>query len=264
MIRLSVILFFLGSCVSSYEMYAGPPWTSYVVGKGGGDFLLIQEFDKPTSVARYSVQFEIYNKTLPEQLISTRTRLLGSNDCMSWTELCDYKPGTPLGIEVTALNTALLVVRPNPECRRSFFCYGLSVHFHKDSIAKPIAVSNVKIEPGPMECCDDPVYCPEYRGHVHRTKSGVECQEWSKDEPQEKSNPLKSAYNDIIRQMFYGLEANYCRTPTSLKTPWCYTMGLNAGRSATFPSARNLEGHIPRFLESRGPYRRDTALLSLI
>ena len=58
----------------------------------------------------------------------------------------------------------------------------------------------------------------EYRGTVHVTKSGLQCQRWDSQSPQRhtltpKNNPKA------------GLVNNYCRNPDSDSVgPWCYTM----------------------------------------
>lgn len=232
MILSAFILLLLGSRVTSF-----PDTDSlrYVVGKERGDFMVIKEFAKPTSIGEYSFKLEIYNKTRPAKMIRTRTRLVGSNDCLNWTELCDSIRGfryRAVGLDVIERWT----VNPHPQCRQSFFCYGISIHYTIENSTKPLAVSHVEIVPGPSECCVDPTNCPDYRGHVHQTRSGVECQAWSQDEPQDRSDKVKGIYHDPEQRKSFGLKANYCRDPTGLQRPWCYTKGTERWEDCHIPT----------------------------
>ncbi|XP_056020701.1 zonadhesin-like isoform X2 [Ostrea edulis] len=51
----------------------------------------------------------------------------------------------------------------------------------------------------------------KYAGHVHKTKSGKECQDWGRQRPHSHS------YRKLANQ------GNFCRNPDNEPTPWCYT-----------------------------------------
>jgi hypothetical protein len=58
----------------------------------------------------------------------------------------------------------------------------------------------------------------DYRGCAHKTVGGVECQNWSSQEPHKQ---------DRFALKFPGVglnDHNYCRNPDGEETIWCYTM----------------------------------------
>ncbi|CAB9527640.1 Hepatocyte growth factor-like protein [Seminavis robusta] len=59
----------------------------------------------------------------------------------------------------------------------------------------------------------------DYRGNVHQTKEGIECQSWSVQSPHEHPHNPESFPQS-------GLEKNYCRNPDGDSGPWCYTTNL--------------------------------------
>lgn len=56
----------------------------------------------------------------------------------------------------------------------------------------------------------------DYYGTVAITKSGYNCQKWTKDWPNKKSDSVK-------KQIPSNVNHNYCRKYDSEQTPWCYT-----------------------------------------
>ena len=56
-----------------------------------------------------------------------------------------------------------------------------------------------------------------YRGTQSMTKGGIPCQAWASQFPHTHNN-LPATYPDA------GLDANYCRNPSGVSMPWCYTI----------------------------------------
>jgi len=67
-------------------------------------------------------------------------------------------------------------------------------------------------------CCIDSA-CRNYRGFIHTTENGHECQRWDSDEVHQNN------YMDPESKPNQGLEANFCRNPDSNHNGgvWCYT-----------------------------------------
>lgn len=72
--------------------------------------------------------------------------------------------------------------------------------------------------------CKSTILGRQYLGKVSHTSSGIECQRWDSQTPNEHSRS-HAAY---FPEKYLADAANYCRNPDSeSEGPWCYTMSLN-------------------------------------
>ena len=63
----------------------------------------------------------------------------------------------------------------------------------------------------------------DYRGTIHTTINGEECQSWDVQSSSSSSNEGTSSGSIISSNPHAGLESNYCRSPDYEDAAWCYT-----------------------------------------
>jgi hypothetical protein len=67
--------------------------------------------------------------------------------------------------------------------------------------------------------CRTSVLGKEYIGDINTTTSGLTCQFWTAQYPNQHSFTRSSIFPDNTLED----AANYCRNPDGSKEPWCYT-----------------------------------------
>jgi len=208
-----------------------------------GAILIVRRFETPTSVAAFGFRVKttlsdsarVARATDPTQ--DAHLKLLGSNNCKQWTEI-------HRSVESIHWPADVLVRRNvTPADRGSFFCYGVSIMYFRKLGEATFDISDITMEPGPLECCDGE--CKDYRGHVHQTDEGVECQEWSKDTPHERAGTVKNIYNNVEQRKAYGLDANYCRNTMNHDNTWCYTVSSKRWDNCHVPACPKKETKKP-------------------